>query len=263
MAADTKAIDALTALGLTEYEARCFVALTQLSQGTAKEISRLADVPQSRVYDVTEQLNREGLIDVQDSDPRRYVALPVQEAINRLHREYSSHLEEANDALENLNSRQRDDDGAWTIATREDVIVRCGMHIGDATEDVYLHVARDELLEGEIMDALDDANDRGLSIYVEVPTEALRTKIHNRLPAVNVAVSDLPLETAQADDRSPGRLLMVDRGTILMSAQKEGLVPGKLEETGLWGSNVAHGLVAWLQPLLTARIDQLEFTTAE
>lgn len=54
MAVETDAIEALTELGLTEYEARCFVALSQLTQGTAKEISRVADVPQSRVYDVTE-----------------------------------------------------------------------------------------------------------------------------------------------------------------------------------------------------------------
>lgn len=263
MAADREAIEALAALGLTEYEAQCFVALTQLSQGTAKEISRVADVPQSRVYDVTDQLHQQGLIDIEESDPKRYFALPVEAAIEQLDREHTEHLETASDALQDLNSRPHDKDGAWTIATRDGVSTRVQMHIGDATENVYLHVGHEELLERELLDALADADDRGITIYVEVPAETLRTTIHERIPTANAAISDLSLTESSAADGNPGRLLMVDRETILLSAQKDGLVPNELDETGLWGSEVGHGLVAWLRPLLCSRIERVDFTTAE
>lgn len=263
MATDTEAIGALTALGLTEYEARCFVAATQLSQGTAKEISRVADVPQSRVYDVTDELHDRGLIDVEESEPRRYYALPVQRAVDRLHNEYSDHLETARKSLEQLDSRPRDDDGAWTIASREDVVTRVGMHAANATEEIYLYVAHEELLEPSVLDALEDADDRGIRIYVEATTETIRTETHERVPDAYVTVSELPSGAATADDRGPGRLLMVDRETILLTAQREGLVPGNLDETGLWGSEVGHGLVAWLRTLLVARIESLAFTTAD
>lgn len=262
MAAETEAIEALTALGLTTYEARCFVALTRLSQGTAKEISRVGDLPQSRVYDVTDQLHHRGLIEIEESDPRRYCALPAQRAIERLDREYSERLETANDALQSLDSRRRDEDGAWTIETRESVITRIRMNVDDATEEVYLHVAHEDLFEPELLEALVDAHGRGATVYVGVPSEVLRAKIHDRLPASNVAVSDTPLEAFTTDDSGPDRLLMVDRRTILLSARKEGLVPGRPGETGLWSDSVGHGLV-WLRPLLTAQIDQWEFTTAE
>lgn len=263
MAPDIEAIDALTELGLTEYESRCFVALSQLSQGTAKEISRVADVPQSRVYDVTDQLHQRGLIDIEESDPRRYYALPSGKAIDRLHREYSNHLNLAGDALDDLESRDRDDDGAWTIASREDVITRLEMHIGNAADEVYLHVAHEDLLGSDVFTPLEAANERGVTTYLEVPAEELESVVHDRLPATNVAVSELSLGAFTGEERSPGRLLMVDQKTVLLSAQRAGLLPNEVDETGLWGSEVGHGLVAWMRPLLVSRIDRQEFTTGE
>ncbi|PSQ46397.1 hypothetical protein BRD15_09160 [Halobacteriales archaeon SW_6_65_15] len=58
------AIDALEQLGLTEYEARCFVALTRLPHGTAKEVGQVADIPRSRVYETMDRLQDRGLVDV-------------------------------------------------------------------------------------------------------------------------------------------------------------------------------------------------------
>lgn len=111
MASKAEAVEALTELGLSEYEARCFVALTQLATGTAKEISQLADVPQSRVYDVADALHSEGLIDIQQSEPKEYYALPVQPSIERLREEYQDHLQTATEHLQSLESRDADDDG--------------------------------------------------------------------------------------------------------------------------------------------------------
>lgn len=187
--------------------------------------------------------------------------LPVDRAIDRLHREYSEQLETADEALQSLNSRPRDEDGAWIIANREDVRDRVAMHVNDGDEEVYFHVAHEKLLERKVVSAFEDAVDRDVAVYVEVPTESLRSQIHEHLPSVKVATSDLPLDGF--DQRVPGRLLMVDRKTILLSAQQDGLVPGQIDETGLWGSEVGHGLVAWMRPLVVSRMDQLEYTTAE
>lgn len=43
---------------------------------------------------------------------------------------------------------------------------------------------------------------------------------------------------------------------------REGLVPEDIEETGVWGSTVGHGLVAWVRELLTTRRERLKFETA-
>lgn len=262
MSSRTETVETLTELGLTEYESRCFVALTQLSDGTAKEISRVADVPQSRVYDVTEQLHQRGLIDIQESDPRRYFALPPEKAIERFRREYDDYLERAGQQLQALEVRESETDAVWEIADRQDVIVRVIMHVENAEEEVYLLIGDEELLEDDVLEALRGAHDRGISVYAEVPSETARVRLHETDPGIRVAISQLPLESVAVEDRKPGRLLLVDRETVLMSAVTEGLVPDETEETGVWGTEVGHGLVIWLRSLLEKRLQGLEFETA-
>jgi len=55
---------------------------------------------------------------------------------------------------------------------------------------------------------------------------------------------------------------MVDQEAILLSARREGLVPGDLEESGGWASAVGHGLITWTRQLLDARREGLAFDTA-
>lgn len=262
MASEIEAVESLTELGLTEYEARCFVALTQLSQGTAREVSRIADVPQSRVYDVADRLHQRGLIDVQSSEPRKYFAVPVDRALMRLRQEYDATLETTGRKLRALEARETEDDGVWEIANRQDVVLRVTRYVDDAEEDVYFLTADEALLEREVLDAMAEASEAGVAILAELPTEAARDRLHDAIPDARAAISDPPLETPTTDDRAPGRLLMVDRETVLLSARRTGLVPDETEETGLWGSEVGRGLVVWIRPLLEARFDRLEFESA-
>jgi len=262
MPSEAEAVEALMQCGLSEYESRCFVSLTQLSEGTAKEISQLADIPQSRVYDITEELYEKGLIDIQQSDPKRYTAMSVDLALTRLEREYTDHLDTANEHLQALEGRNTDDAGVWQVANREDVILRLQKHISDAAADIYLLVAHDALLDDELVEALADAVDRDLTVSVEVTSTEARATLHEQVPLAEVAVTDFNGGTAP-DSQRPGRLLMADGETILLTARREGLVPNDIEETGIWGSAVGHGLVVWVKELLAARRERLSFATAD
>lgn len=259
MPSKLEAVESLIELGMTEYEARCFVALTQLSEGTAKEISRVADVPQSRVYDVVDSLHRKGVVDVQESDPRRYRVLPVQRALELLQREYTDALETAADRLQALETRNTRSRGVWEIAERGDIADRLETHLEDASEEVFLLFAEEHLPEPAIMETLGEAADRNVSIYAEVPSEAARERFHDAVPDARVTVTDLPLGSMVVDGHEPGRLVLVDRETVVLSSLREGLIPGESEETGLWGSGVGHGLVVWLRPLLECRLERGEF----
>lgn len=233
-----EAVEALVEIGLTEYEARCFVALTQLSEGTAEEIARIAEVPQSRVYEVAEQLHRRGVVDVQASEPRRYYVLPAEEALDRLQREYTDTVDAARDRLLRLDARETDSDGVWQVVDREAVAARIATSVADASEEVYLLVADEALVDGELIAALEEA------------------------ASGDAAISPLSLDSQPADAPRPGRLAMVDRNTVLLSALREGPAPGEPAETGLWSTEVGHGLVLWLRPLLAARLEALSFESA-
>ncbi|WP_408958133.1 TrmB family transcriptional regulator [Natrinema sp. 74] len=257
------AIEALEELGLRKYEAQCFVALTQLSEGTANEISQVADVPQSRVYDVVDQLHRLGLVDVQESDPRRYTVVPVEAARERLRREYRDHLETATAHLQELEQRTIDEDGVWQVAGPRDVDNRTRTALADATSEAYLLAADGSVLEEPLLEALDAARDRNVTVFVEVPSEADRRRVHDIVPTAAVAVSDFAFDSHVRVERSLGRLLLVDRRTVVLSALTAGLIPDERTESGIWASERGHGLVGWFRYALEWRLARLEFVTGD
>ena len=67
-----EAIELLEQLGLTEYEAKTLATLFKLRETEAPEISRLAQVPKTRVYDVLERLTKKGLVIEIYGRPKKY-----------------------------------------------------------------------------------------------------------------------------------------------------------------------------------------------
>ena len=59
-------------LGLTEYESKTLSALLKLKEAKAPELSRLAEVPKTRVYDVLEKLMEKNLVIEMRGRPKRY-----------------------------------------------------------------------------------------------------------------------------------------------------------------------------------------------
>lgn len=83
MIASSKLMDALKTVGLNLYQRRIWVALLAKGSSTAGELSEIANVPRSRVYDVLQSLAERGFIVMQSAKPLRYVALPPEEALEK------------------------------------------------------------------------------------------------------------------------------------------------------------------------------------
>lgn len=67
----------LRELGLTEYQARAYAALTRLGHGTATELARAAGVPRNKLYPVMQQLNRLGLAETRLGEAQVFRPLPL------------------------------------------------------------------------------------------------------------------------------------------------------------------------------------------
>lgn len=80
----TDIVGHLMRMGLTEYEAKAYIATVTLGGGTIKEISEQSGVPRSRAYDVMDRLVRKGLAEVGSSSPRCYRANEPITAHNHL-----------------------------------------------------------------------------------------------------------------------------------------------------------------------------------
>jgi len=74
----------LVGLGLTQYEAKAYVALVRRDSSTAAQVSRLAGVPRQRIYDVLSSLAEKGLAASRPGDVVKYTAVAPAQAIGRL-----------------------------------------------------------------------------------------------------------------------------------------------------------------------------------
>lgn len=95
-------VERLVRLGLTQYEARAYVALIRRDGSTPAEIARVAGVPRPRIYDVVASLVAKGLACERPGRTTKFVATPPEEAIAKLmslHRERLQALEADADAV--------------------------------------------------------------------------------------------------------------------------------------------------------------------
>lgn len=94
---DAPLVRTLSDLGLTNYEAKVYLALTRRGFSTAAEAARVAGIPRQRIYDVLSSLVTRGLASSRPGPVTKYVAMSPTDAIERLvadHRQKLVHLEQ-------------------------------------------------------------------------------------------------------------------------------------------------------------------------
>ena len=92
--------DKLTALGLTTYEAKAYLALVRRDSFAAADVARVAGIPRQRVYDVLASLVEKGLATQRLGTPVKYSATPPALGVERL-------LEERRTELARLEEQSR------------------------------------------------------------------------------------------------------------------------------------------------------------
>ncbi len=96
---------ALTALGLTAYEAGAYAALLGRPELSPAEIAGRAGIPRQRVYDVLGTLAAKGLCTVRDKTPKTYVAVDPALALDLLAQERSAVLARQQEEARTLAAR--------------------------------------------------------------------------------------------------------------------------------------------------------------
>lgn len=74
----------LLEFGLTEYEAKTLACLFRLAESEAPEVSRLAQVPKTRVYDVLDKLIEKKLVIEVNGRPKKYRVVDLETALEQL-----------------------------------------------------------------------------------------------------------------------------------------------------------------------------------
>jgi len=173
-------ISALKKLGLTEYEARVYIAVVELGEVEASEIARRSGVPRTRIYDVLAKLENSGLIQkIMGSRPAVYAAIPPKKALEPLKNKLFEEVSQALDKLKLMHASSK------TIS-KYDVIMLRGLRayeagldlIENAKEDVLARIAYlpSKIFE-ELVEKLRNVKQKRRKVYLSLDVGLLRREI--------------------------------------------------------------------------------------
>lgn len=169
-------------LGLSEYESRAYQSLLETGPTTAKELSRVSDVPMGRIYDVLNSLETHSIVRSQTaSRPKKYVAVEPDTALDRLLANKKRELDEqasqyeeiVGELEEELEPSEPVDEPFWTAALGPpdagellvERLTTADEHIAMVAGEPTQQLSLDEM-GGRILDELERALDRGVSVSI-------------------------------------------------------------------------------------------------
>jgi len=256
-----RAVELLQQLGLKEYEAKCFVALSRVSEATAKQISESSEVPRTRVYDAVRILEAQGLVEVQHGNPQLFRAVPVEEAIATLREQYESRFDTLQDTIENLDRPAETESDSvhevWSISGTTAIGNRTKQLIENTDDEVFLLVGHEDLVTDDLLETLNEATDRGISVIVGTEDTSVRSKVDERVPDAETFVSELrwlngTIDASTTDEVAIGQVLLGDNSTILVSS----IEPKTSEERAVYGRGFSNGLVVIVRRLMATGLLQ-------
>ena len=172
----------LEKLGLTEYEAKTLSTLFALKEAEAPSISRSAQVPKTRVYDVLEKLIQRNLIIEIKGRPKLYRAVEAQKAIDTLlvaKKNQLGELEkeafELKESFIEKNGKEESGEKVMKVKDKHDFEKILGQELLKATKSIQgLTEIQDE--HDAIHDALKRAKQKNVTIRLlnSFPTKKLK-----------------------------------------------------------------------------------------
>ncbi|MFA5313588.1 MAG: helix-turn-helix domain-containing protein [Methanomassiliicoccales archaeon] len=100
-------VDELIYLGLTEYEAKIYVSLVGMGEGSARQINEASGVPRPRVYDILEMLEKKGYVEVGQGSPKLFRAVEPEKMIRILRENIENAMVSAESRLKELGLKSK------------------------------------------------------------------------------------------------------------------------------------------------------------
>ena len=217
--------DALQTLGLSQYEARAYVALVRSPKVTAYELAKQSGIPPSKVYEVLERLRAKQLVGVIESGGSpRYAPLDPREAVARYRRTYDVLLDDLDSRLQDLYSADQVGSGyVWNLQGEDAVFGKAADMLAGAAEELLVAAWPEQL--SRLEEHLVAADRRGVRIAVCLYGDGD--------PGVGVVYRH-PTDQVVLRDQGASRMVLVaDTSEALV-----GYFPETGSPDGVWSANV-------------------------
>lgn len=169
---DDRLVDVLQEIGLTEYQSRAYIAAVRLGRATFSNLSDESGIPQQRVYDVVDDLEGLGLVEVHEGGSgKEAVAVPPAVGLDELKQQHVDRFEanvaSAIDDLDEQFEEVSESAGFVTVLNHESSVRR---HVTDAIEtaDWWLFCSLPVDWYREFVPTIEAALDRGVTVRLLV-----------------------------------------------------------------------------------------------
>ncbi|MDP1551723.1 MAG: helix-turn-helix domain-containing protein [Methanobacteriaceae archaeon] len=169
MSIDQKTWKSLKIMGLTDYEATTYLALTSMINGTATEISMASKVPRSRIYEILKGMALKGFVEIERGRPLKYNVVPPAEVFHRNKQKIIEELEDAELELTSTYESKISQLPApiWLIHGPEKIIKK-EMEIITRAK-LYINIRAGFMLEGEfelLKEKINQASRKGVKTRI-------------------------------------------------------------------------------------------------
>lgn len=189
--------EALSYLGLTDYEAKAYLTLLADGPLTARKISGRSSVPYSKVYDVLKRLKDKGWIEAEERRPALYHAKAPVEASRAAYLRFESlfneskHvlLEELQPIFEGREVRERPE--VWIIRGEGNVMASVLELLSKARRELLIALPwRSEKLEESAVPSLRRLKEGGVKISILTASSLNERMLKDLGMVANVKVMD-------------------------------------------------------------------------
>ncbi|WP_324716661.1 helix-turn-helix domain-containing protein [Carboxydochorda subterranea] len=213
----------LQELGLTDYEARVYMALCRRNPLNGHQVARLSGVPSAKVYATLEKLVTRGLVAHRESKPVTYVPLPIEEFLAHRRRRLDVVADQIR-ALLATDFTAAQAEALWHLKGFDTLMTRAAELLARASAEVLLSLW--EPVVSTIRPRLAEAASRGVrvaAIYFD-----------GQGPGVGFAIRHVDLPSVKARHGGQSFLVVDQRMALFIS---HGTSPEQWQ--GLWTSNAA------------------------
>ena len=163
----------LTRCGLNEYESRVYASLVFLGPSKAATISRDSRVPQSKIYDVLEELTEKQLVEVFNGRPKEFKAVTPDVALKNLLEEKVKELDALKARVEVVSSYMKSaaaaevTNGVWIVRGKKWMeFFNKAVEMLDRSKRYVYGVTRDYSRSAKLAEAVRRCLRRGVKIRV-------------------------------------------------------------------------------------------------
>lgn len=166
-------MELLTKIGLSELEARCYIALHEQSGLSGYEVAKRVSVSRTNVYAALRSLMDKGACRLIDGDPVRYDAVPIEQLLRHLRTEFD---QTANLLVQQLKTPPKEAPAFYNWQGQEAIVTAAQRLIANASRSIVVDLWAEEL--PLFQPALLEAELRGVTVVVIVLGD-IRSPLNN------------------------------------------------------------------------------------